>query len=167
MPTPAEWLDQYNDMVNVFHDEPDRSAAILAVSVLESFLGDALRAILLEDTIVEELFRQYGPLSTFKGRIDMSFALGLITRHSHRDMNYLRKIRNHFAHHPGATSFKESPCREVCGQLQLAKPIPREEGGYTTIDDPRLQCLLTVGMAMLEIQQVSDRVERGSIPKCG
>ena len=59
----------------------------------------------LDKEINKRLFRGYGPLSTFSSRIDIAYALGLISAEIHQELTKIRNIRNLFAHFSGATKF--------------------------------------------------------------
>jgi DNA-binding MltR family transcriptional regulator len=95
-----------------YSDESDRAAALLIASFLESGLSDGLKRSLVEDDSVTRLFQAYGPLATLSGKIDIAFAVGLLTTEIKADLHLIRKIRNHFAHHPDLTDFTEAPVRD-------------------------------------------------------
>jgi hypothetical protein len=78
-----------------------------------------------------------------------------------RDLTYIRKIRNHFAHHPSEVSFASSPVRELCANLLMAQPIPDSEGGMHQEKNPRLQFLFTVGANLIMMSEMQE----GKIPK--
>jgi len=74
--------------------------ALYVASNLERSLEEliALRMPNLSNTLKEQLFTGYGPLSSFSARIDIAFALDLIPANLRRDLHAIRHIRNHFAH---------------------------------------------------------------------
>src|SRR5215813_10245411 len=79
-----------------------------------------LKAFLLHD---RKLFDEPGPLCTFFSRIEMAAALGLITSDEHEDLNLIRKIRNHIAHHALDAlgrdfSFEDEKTRSRCDRLK-------------------------------------------------
>lgn len=116
-----ESLVDYNDIVEVFHDESDRAAGILAASFLESYLEKVLRYFMNDSSIVDELFKNNGPLSTFSSRCNICLAFGIINERLHKNLDQIRKIRNYFAHHPQKVSFDESPIRDHCDHLSTAQ----------------------------------------------
>ena len=142
--THMQHLAGYSSIVERFHAESDRAAAVLAGAALDDYLGEALRSFLVLDEGENELFGKYGPLSTFAARIDMSFALGLISSDLKRDFNFVRKIRNHFAHHIGDATFNQSPVRDLCQNLSTAQ-IFNEDGDDVVEKSPRIWYLLAVG----------------------
>lgn len=144
-------LLKYQQMVKDYHAESDRAAAVLAGSFMEAFTQKFLRSTMVADPKVEEMFHAYGPLSTFSACIDCLYAFGLIDAGIRDDMDMIRKIRNHFAHHPEQTSFNDSPARDYCSRLSTAKPMKREDGSDHAITDRRFQYLLIIGMIVAKM----------------
>jgi len=91
-----------------------------------------------DGSVVDELFNGHGPLSTFASRSDCAYALTIIDENLHRDLKFIRKIRNHFAHHPSDTSFADSPIKDFCAELSLGK----------NGESPRSMFLIAVGLAV-------------------
>jgi len=131
-------LVDYNRVVKSFHSETDRAAAVLAASFTECFLEKLLRSCMRDDSLIDNLFTGYGPLSTFSARSDCAFAFGIIDKNMHRDLKFIRKIRNHFAHHPSDAVFDESPVKDFCCELSTAQGC----------DTPRIMYLIAVGLAI-------------------
>ncbi|MGP9677415.1 hypothetical protein ACT3TC_02040 [Halomonas sp. AOP27-A1-41] len=111
-------LINYNSMVEVFHSESDRGAAVLAGSYTENVLGKYLAYKTIDKCSEKELFGSNGPLSTFSQRILISEAFGLVSKNTAETLHYIRKVRNYFAHHPLDASFDSSPVREWIGILR-------------------------------------------------
>lgn len=161
------WASDYNKIVNLYHGESDRAAAVLASSFMDKCLEDCLKAFLVDDPSVEDLFTGYGPLSSFSAKIGMAFALGLINQDMKADLNYIRKVRNHFAHHPAETSFDVSPVRELCSNLSMARPIRREDGGFFQESNPRAQFLLTLGTIVCFLYDIMPMQQKRVSPVVG
>jgi hypothetical protein len=159
-----QWIHGYDSIVELYHNESDRAAAVLAGSVLEKYLGDHIRLFLVDHPSVDELFRGYGPFSSFAARINTAFALGLLTEKMRDDCNYIRKIRNHFSHHPAEASFLTSPVRELCANLSTAKPIKTADGSIFHQTEPRLQYLLAVGILISGMYAIIHKQHRREIP---
>ncbi len=102
-------FSDYHKTVEMFHNETDRSAAILAGSYIDNFLVKLLRAFMINDKKIDEWFDGFGPFSTYAQRVTCAYAFNLITKLQKRDLDFIGKIRNHFAHHPFDSSFDESP----------------------------------------------------------
>jgi mannitol repressor len=152
-----KWLADYNQVVSIYHNESDRAAAVLATSYLERILEEHIRESLIDDPFIDELFIGYGPLSSFSAKISVAYGFGLIPKWMKQDMTYIRKIRNHFAHHHFEVSFMSSPARDLCANLSMAKPILDSEGATNKEREPRFQFLLTVGMNIVWISDTQLR----------
>ncbi len=79
-------IGEYNKMVSLFHNETDRGAALLGSSYLDFHLEKYLRVFLIENKIVDELFKGYAPLATFSAKINFAYALGLINESLMKDI---------------------------------------------------------------------------------
>jgi len=77
----------------------DRAAAIVAASLVEAHLTTAMKATLhRNEKIVNELFRNSGPLGNFSTKIDLAFLIGMFSAECHKELNIIRTVRNLFAH---------------------------------------------------------------------
>jgi len=137
-------LLDYNNVVKSFHDETDRAAAVLAASFVECFLERLLRVFMRDGSVVDELFNGHGSLSTFASKSDCAYALKIIDENLHRDLKFIRKIRNHFACHPSDTSFDDSPIKDLCADLASSK----------NGESPRSMFLIAVGLAVRTIHNI-------------
>ena len=131
-------LVDYNKVVESFHSETDRAAAVLAASFVECFLEKLLKWFMRDGSLTNDLFIGHGPLSTFSARSDCAFAFKIIDENLHRDLKFIRKIRNHFAHHPSDATFDESPVSEFCREFSITQQC----------DTPRSMYLIAVGLAV-------------------
>lgn len=129
-------LVDYNNMVQLFHDESDRAAAVFAGSIVEGYTENLLRAIMRDEDQIGTLFNDYAPLATFSARNKIAYALALIDEALLNELECIRKIRNHFAHEPRDTSFTVSPVRDLCNNLSTKNVDP----------EPRIQYLMAVGL---------------------
>jgi DNA-binding MltR family transcriptional regulator len=104
----------------------DNGRALILVSALSACLEQAIRAkmVKLPKDLDKGLFQgAYGPLAHFKARIDIAFALGLITAEMRKDLDIMRNVRNQIAHPEDAPppSFKSSKIIEQCKKLSGMK----------------------------------------------
>jgi hypothetical protein len=79
----------------------DTAAAVVLVSRVEDWLGEAIKTKMRPDLsakLRERLFAGYGPLSTFSARIDLAYALSMIDTEIYNDLRAIKDIRNKFAH---------------------------------------------------------------------
>lgn len=77
---------------------PLRSSVITASALIDALLQKVLTRFLVDVPKLDELFKHNGALGSFSSKISMSFALGLISKELHDDINQFRKIRNICAH---------------------------------------------------------------------
>ena len=89
----SRWLEE-------FQNESDRAAAILGGAYLDDQLRDLLEAHFVHDEkrIPGLLNGPNAPLGTMSARIDLAYALGLLSLKECQDLGLIRKIRNTFAH---------------------------------------------------------------------
>src|SRR6185295_14834083 len=80
--------------------DTEASTAIRYTSSLEEHLRMALCLKMpnMNRRMEAVLFEGYGPLSTFRSKIDIALALDVLTEKLHQDAQTIRKIRNKFAH---------------------------------------------------------------------
>ncbi len=120
-------LGEWNQSVGTFHEESDRGAAILAGSFAEHTLGQYLKFRIRDKKMADELFNAMGPLSSFSQRIAIAYAFDLISSAQYKDFEIIRKVRNHFAHHPLETTFNTNDIRQLCASLTMFKEINPEQ----------------------------------------
>jgi hypothetical protein len=83
------------------NSQTDRGAAIVSAGVLDEILELVILARLIEISAErrEALFNRSGsPLSAFSPKIEMAFALGIISNDARLALHLVREIRNIFAH---------------------------------------------------------------------
>ena len=83
--------------VDEMEANPDRPAAIVMASLVETRLTLALDAV-MEDhpNIKKDIFRPSGPLGSFSAKTDIALLFGFISPDAYRDLVLLRRIRNEF-----------------------------------------------------------------------
>ncbi len=148
-------LLDFNKMMELCNTESDRGAAILAASHLEAFLGDCLLAFLIDDNYVEERLFERGPLSSFDGRIDMAFALGLISREVRSNLHAIRRIRNYFAHARLLANFSDNEVKRLCNAFSISVFCESEVYNHVKKHpDPRDRYLFVVEMCALGLESI-------------
>ncbi len=93
-----------------------------------------------KDALASIFESESGPLSTFSAKIKIAYALGIMTATTKAQVEQIKMIRNHFAHHKDKCSFDEPGIRSECLKLKQAKgldqiPEPfksRREAGLTS-----------------------------------
>lgn len=120
MALPKIDLDLINEASKELEGESDRAAAIVGASLLENLLESIFRKAMIDhkEKEVENIFNVYGPLGSFKAKIDLSFLLGLFPHAKiYQDLNLIRKIRNEFAHGHKELSFAHNSIRDRMSNL--------------------------------------------------
>jgi len=140
-------LDKFSKFLKEFQDESDRGASIMAASMLDEKLKTILYNFLIDCKQTKGLLDGYGaPIGTFSSRLNLAFALGLISEYEFDDCNTIRKIRNDFAHKFELDfSFENQKINSLC--LKLNAPTP---GAKETLKDKPRQ-LFVNGVTMLYI----------------
>jgi hypothetical protein len=77
----------------MFRGETHRAVAVLGGAYLEALLDRVLRSCLIVDANVERLF------ANANQKVQLAFALGLLTPQQRTNILKLQKVRNHFGHH--------------------------------------------------------------------
>jgi hypothetical protein len=139
-------LDSYDDGIKAIKTQRDRGAAIIAGSMVEGHLAEAIKARFERNSNVEDkLFKGYGPLATFSAKIDLGLLVGIYNRTEfgispiqfHRNLHTIREIRNEFAHNFGPITFKSQRLRDLCKNLVPKKGATRKPGLAMTLTDEK------------------------------
>ena len=98
--TPEEQSASGLAFTNRVRDETDRGKIIVAAAFLDEQLELAIRTYMRElpKDLESELFKGYGPLASFSGKIKLAFALKIIDEAIYKDLLVIKALRNHFAH---------------------------------------------------------------------
>jgi DNA-binding MltR family transcriptional regulator len=114
------WISQsehgpnMGDLLKEVEGISDRAGAIVLSALVEDHLITLLKASLhQEEVIIKEMFNGTGPLAAFSTKIKLAFLIGLISEKALKNLDYIRKIRNAFAHNYSVSSFDSSPVREL------------------------------------------------------
>ena len=84
--------------------ESDRGLALIASAFIDEIFKDTLQAFFCFPA-PHLLVGKHAPLGTFSAQIEMCHALGLIDDVERNDCDYIRRIRNEFAHRILIASF--------------------------------------------------------------
>lgn len=88
-----------NRLTNTLRDHDERGLILSLAAFAEEALGRLIEAFMLPVQASKDLLTGFNaPLGAFSSRIKASYALGLINEEQFKDLEYLRKIRNEFAH---------------------------------------------------------------------
>lgn len=116
---------QQNELLTKeFEESSDRSVAIVSAAFLDEVLKRLLINFFLDnDDHDKRIFTGNGFLSTFSAKINLSYRLGLISKHEYELINKIRDIRNTFAHQLSDISFKTQSITDKCKNLRLEKNL--------------------------------------------
>jgi DNA-binding MltR family transcriptional regulator len=154
-PTPAAAVDIALDALQ---SESDRGAAVLAGSLVENALGQFLERYCrtyVGSTVVERLFGPTGPISTFSQRTLVAAAFGLLAKSDYEQLNLVRDIRNHFAHHPLEASFADTEVLAKTKRLRF-HALAATDPELRKIGSERMSYLLTCGWLLGRLQGDED-----------
>ncbi|MFZ1107438.1 MAG: hypothetical protein WAN43_03675 [Rhodomicrobium sp.] len=99
----------------------DRSICIIAVANLEAWLADLICTKFAYSDVdtLDRLYRPEGPLSTFSCKIELAYAMGLISDEDRLELNKIKNIRNDFAHNTSIITFETQAIKELCLTLKF------------------------------------------------
>jgi mannitol operon repressor len=130
-------LKEFAAFLPELNKETDRGMALIATSFIDELLKRVLLAFFLEGETSASLVEGFNaPLGTFSTRIAAAAALALISETECSEANYLRKIRNLFAHNVHV-SFSDKHVIDMCRNLRMAAPdygnvIVNSRGQFST-----------------------------------
>lgn len=150
-------LEKLNRFMTEIRRQDDQAMVLSLATFLEDTLGRLLLAYFRSSKVTKELVEGFNaPLGTFGSRIKAVYAFGLATDEQFKDMEILRKVRNHFAHNWEGVAFERNDIQALIGQLSGYtvdhKPI---EGG------PREKLLGTLSTCCMELQVFLGRLVDG------
>ena len=101
----------------------DRTLAIVYGTVVEDALRHGLSSCMDHLTPDEEvaLFEQGGALSDFAAKINILYAMKLMSAKSKAELHDIREIRNAFAHALPGISFSDKEVHDVCKSLDFPR----------------------------------------------
>lgn len=111
----------YFDFLQELRRESDRGLALIGGAFLDEKLAATLAAFFASDSPAL-LHGKNAPLGSFSARIETCYALGLIEESERNECDYIRRIRNEFAHKLVGTSFKQQRIVDLCKNLK--SPLP-------------------------------------------
>ncbi|MBR8301364.1 hypothetical protein KDW49_11645 [Burkholderia dolosa] len=150
-------LEKLNLFLSTIQKQDDQAMVLSLATFLEDTLGRLLLAYFRSCKATKDLVEGFNaPLGTFGSRIKAVYAFGLVTDDQFKDMEILRKVRNHFAHNWEDISFEQNDIQSLIGQLS----------GYTVDHKPieggsREKLLRTLSTCCVELQVFLGRLVDG------
>jgi hypothetical protein len=116
----ASDLEEFLEFAIEFNAETDRGAALVGAALVDDRLLRLLQSHLVASKITEEMLDDSptAALGTFSARMNLCYALGLITRVEHRECGLIRKVRNMFAHKTHGLKFANPKITDLCFNLR-------------------------------------------------
>jgi DNA-binding MltR family transcriptional regulator len=106
-------------------------AAMIVAAALDRLLEEALvtKMVPLNREMRDKLFGDYGALRHFSAKIDVAFAVGIVSRDTFKLLTAVRKCRNLFAHTNGLLSFESPEIHDIfsLGTTQLTPVVSIED----------------------------------------
>lgn len=100
--------------IQVLH-ESDRGCVLSLGAHLDSTLESVLRKYFGDQgstKTANDMFSGYGPLASFRGKIDLAYCLGLLGDELFKRLTAFRRMRNDFAHSKDWLTLWDPPCSD-------------------------------------------------------
>ena len=107
-PTEDPVFGAVNRLLAVIREDDERGLVLSIAAFAEECLGRLLLTYLRDGPAAKELVEGFNaPLGTLSARIKACQAVGLLTDDQYRDLEFMRKVRNEFAHNWEGCSFSQ------------------------------------------------------------
>lgn len=119
--SPEQWKKTQEELAEALQAQ-ERVAAIVYMCYLDEELEQLLRTVMIEDeSVVKQLMKDDRLLGSFSSKLKLAYALGLIPELVRKDLDYLNRIRNAFAHKADIRTFDKAPICDYCRELSTVK----------------------------------------------
>ena len=122
----GKWSDHYDLSIQ---SESTRAKVILSACYLDELLRKLIKILLRSNKGKSDpLFDgAQAPLSTFSARIEIAYRMGAISVENKNSLNYIRKIRNKFAHKIADCDFDDPQIQSWNKELHLLNDVAKEK----------------------------------------
>jgi DNA-binding MltR family transcriptional regulator len=105
-------------------DRGQTTTVLTSVAMLEEALEAALisRMRPLTKKMRDRLFEGYGPISSFAARVDIAYAIEIISEEDYKALLIIKSIRNKFAHSNEALGFDREDIASLAKRLNCRDP---------------------------------------------
>jgi hypothetical protein len=125
-PDAAEFLEVYAEIKT----GSSRTCAIVGGTLVELHLETLIKSKMrnnLTKTELNELFNGIAPLSSFSAKIKVGYAFSLYSSRTRDNLDWIREIRNAFAHSRIVITFDTPEVKQVVARLMKdAPPVPNQ-----------------------------------------
>jgi DNA-binding MltR family transcriptional regulator len=134
------WLVRDGMPVGTFEElerGSDRTVAIVAATIVESAIVDAIQQDLCRDAsdygkqVQADAFSTDGVLGSFGARISLAYLLGYLTPQAHTDLLNLKYLRNRFAHYAKHHSFHDQKIKDRCANFRMIDSQIQQANAFT------------------------------------
>jgi DNA-binding MltR family transcriptional regulator len=124
---PEPNLKQLEAMKQQLNGQSDRAVALILTAWLDDCLGSLLTANMIDNAeLHKKLLLPNQPLGTFSTKINLCFALGLISEPAAVDLHTIRDIRNDFAHYRDPLQFTDDSVKDRISNLRLTDALKKK-----------------------------------------
>ena len=112
----GQWTYHFDQSIKV---ESTRAKVVLAAIYLDEILADFLSMILRPVSSKKDplLDGPQAALGTFSSKTEMAYRLGLVSEKTYDGINYVRRIRNKFAHNLDDCDFEDPSVKALTAKL--------------------------------------------------
>jgi len=161
-----EKLRSLGRFMALISEQDDRAMVLSMAAFVEETLGRMLLAYLRDCKATCDLVDGFNaPLGTLSARIKAAYSIGLIGEKSFRDLEILRRIRNHFAHDWEGVSLQRNDIAALIGQLEEKKRALRDGTSPWEQDGDRGKLLLSFTSHAMSLSIVEAGISEGRIVK--
>jgi hypothetical protein len=117
--------DRFKHAIRGLSKQRDRGAGIIAASIVQEHLIEAIKSRLRRDADLEgRMFGLDGALGSFAAQIDLGYLMGLYPKGMQTWLRIIKTIRNDFAHSAQPVNFKSH--RTLCSQFKTTQRSTRK-----------------------------------------
>ena len=145
--------------MRIIEAQDDRGAAIYGGSILEERLADEIQRTWapMQKTMFERIFAGSGPLAPFAARIDIAYAMHLISNSTRQDAHTIRRVAERAKLVSTPFSFTGEDVQRLVGELV----IPKHVAGDDRPNVARERNLFTTAVRVAAMSIQLHRVLRG------
>ena len=118
-------VKEWDDAIAAIATQDDRSTAIVTTSLLEDMIVTAIKSHFSQsDVKIEgEFMKGYGPLASFRSRIDLGFFMGIYSKDCHDRLLRIKNIRSRMAHKIEIQTFETQEIKDLLDFLPSANDL--------------------------------------------
>jgi Mannitol repressor len=113
-------LDGLRTQIEELATRTHPGAAMVAAGIVEDWLTAILESKMrpLSNRFKAQIFKGYGPLSSFSAKLHICYALSFIDEPTYKDIQVIKDIRNEFAHTLKPLNFESDEIKRLCQKLR-------------------------------------------------